>query len=198
MNASGVVLAGGRSSRMKFNKAFAEIGGKSSLQIILDKFNTVFSETIIICNNPELYQGMADRVYTDIFPGLGPVAGIHSALHHASYDNVFVLGCDMPFIDLRLVSYMVEQIDNKYQAIVPELAGYLQPLAAAYNRRCLPVFTRCLQADKLKLTRIFEELDARVLRDAELARFGKVEEIFFNVNDAAALQKAQEIARRLL
>ena len=67
--------------RQKFNKAFAEIGGKSSLQIILDKFNTVFSETIIICNDPELYAEMNDKIYTDVYPGMGPVAGIHSGLY---------------------------------------------------------------------------------------------------------------------
>ena len=197
MNASGVVLAGGRSTRMKFNKAFAEIGGKSSLQIILDKFNTVFSETIIISNNPELYTEMNDKIYTDVFPSLGQVAGIHSGLHNASCDTVFVLACDMPFIDTRLISFMVDQL-GEYQAVVPQLGGRLQPLAALYSRSCLPVFERCLQEDKLKLVRIFEELDTLILPETELPVFGKVEDIFFNVNDAAALQKAQEIAGRLL
>jgi len=56
-----------------------------------------------------------------------------------------------------------------------------------------------LQNDKLKLIRIIEEeLDIRVVKEEELAQFGQVKEIFLNVNDAAALQKAQQIARRLL
>lgn len=197
MSASGVVLAGGRSTRMKFNKAFAEIGGKSSLQIILDKFNTVFSETIIICNDPELYAEMNDKIYTDVYPGMGPVAGIHSGLYYASSDMVFVLGCDMPFIDTRLMGFMADRLEG-YQAVVPQVGGRLQPLAALYSRSCLPVFERCLQEDKLKLVRVFEELDTLIIPETELASFGKVEEIFFNVNDAAALQKAQELAGRLL
>lgn len=197
MQVSGVVLAGGQSSRMKFNKAFAEIGGKSSLQIILDKFRLIFAETIIITNDPELYTDFNQRIETDLFPRKGPVAGIHAGLYHASYDTVFVMGCDMPFIDPDLMAFMVEQI-GKYQAVVPELEGRLQPLAAVYSRSCLPVLERCLREDKLKLIRIFEELDARVLKEEELARFGQVKEIFFNVNDAAALEKAQEIAGRLL
>jgi len=183
---------------MTFNKAFAEIGGQSSLQIILDKFRLLFAETIIITNDPELYAGFNQRIETDLFPRQGPVAGIHSGLYHASYDTVFVLGCDMPFIDTRLIVFMVEQI-GKYQAVVPELEGRLQPLAAVYSRSCLPVFEHHLQQDKLKLIRIIEEeLDTRVVKEEELARFGQVKEIFFNVNDAAALQKAQEIAGRLL
>lgn len=198
MQVTGVVLAGGQSSRMKFNKAFAKIGCRSSLQIILDKFRLVFAETIIITNDPELYEGFNQRIATDLFPRQGPVAGIHAGLYHASHDKVFVLGCDMPFIDIRLIAYMVEQL-GEYQAVVPELEGRLQPLAAVYSRSCLPVFEHHLQQDKLKLIRIIEEeLDIRVVKEAELARFGQVKEIFFNVNDAAALEKAQEIAGRLL
>lgn len=199
MQVSGIVLAGGRSSRMNFyNKAFAEIGGKSSLQIIMDKFCRIFEETIIITNDPELYEGFAQRIEPDIFPRRGPVAGIHAALYHASYNSVFVLGCDMPFIDTGVIAYMVEQIGD-HQAVVPEIDGRLQPLAALYSRSCLPVFEHHLQQDKLKLIRIIqEELDIRVIKEQELAQFGQVKEIFFNVNDAAALLKAQEIAGRLL
>jgi len=198
MQVKGVVLAGGQSSRMNFNKAFANIGGKSSLQIILDKFHKIFAETIIITNDPELYAGYTQRIETDLFPRRGPVAGIHAGLYYASYDTVFVMGCDMPFIDTSLIAYLVDQL-GKYQAAVPEIEGCLQPLAAVYSRSCLPVFEYHLQNDKLKLIRIIEEeLDIRVVKEEELAQFGQVKEIFLNVNDAAALQKAQQIARRLL
>lgn len=197
MQASGIILAGGKSSRMKFNKAFADIGGKSSLQIILDKYRTIFDETIIISNEPHLYEGLADLIVPDVFVRMGPVAGIQSGLYHASYDLVFVLGCDMPFIDTGLIRYMLDQAAN-YQAVVPQLYGYLQPTAAVYSKESLPVFTRCLEQDKLKLVRIFEELNALVLTESELSQFGIVEEIFFNVNDEKALIKAREMAGRLL
>ncbi len=195
MKASGVILAGGRSSRMKFNKAFAEISGKPVINIIADKFAELFDETIIISNEPELFEHLGLAVYTDVYPRMGPVSGIHSGLYHARYNRVFVLGCDVPFINMQLVEYMIANLGD-YDSIVPEIDSYLQPLAAVYNRKCLPVLTACLQENRVKLIRIFEELNALVLGRDELEKFGIVEEIFLNVNDIEALNLATIIAGR--
>ncbi|MDD3898451.1 MAG: molybdenum cofactor guanylyltransferase [Syntrophomonadaceae bacterium] len=197
MQTSGVIMAGGRSSRMKFNKAFAEVAGKPVIQIIIEKLQPLFQEIIIISNEPEFFTSFGLPVYRDIYPYLGPVGGIHSALVNASHDRMFILGCDMPFMNIQLVQYMLGKIST-YDSVVPEIASYLQPLAAVYNRTCLPVFTECLEHDKLKLTRIFSELNALVLKEDELQKFGNVKEVFFNVNDPKALAEAQKIAGRLL
>lgn len=195
MKASGVILAGGRSSRMKFNKAFAEIGGQPAIKIIMDKFIRLFDETIIISNEPELYAQLGARVFLDVYPRMGPVSGIHSALYHARHERVFVLGCDMPFINMDLVEYMLNRLDD-YDSVVPEIDCYLQPLAAVYSRKCLPILQTCLETNRVKLVRIFEELNALVLTREELEKFGIVEEIFLNVNDIQALHLAGEIAGR--
>lgn len=197
MKTSGVILAGGKSTRMKFNKAFAYIGGQPVVQIILDKFKLFFDETIIISNEPKLYEDLGFAIYPDVFPGLGPVAGIHSALYHAGSDNVFVMGCDMPFMNMDLVRFLFDNLGD-YECVVPELDSHLQPLSAVYSKKCLPVLTQCLENDKLKLIRVFEELYARVITDKEMECFGNPREIFMNVNDQAALEIAQQIAGRYL
>ena len=197
MQISGIIMAGGRSSRMKFNKAFAQVGGKPVIQMIIEKFKPLFQEIIIISNEPQLFTSFGLPIYQDIYPYLGPVGGIHSALVNASNDQMFILGCDMPFMNMQLIEYMLSKISD-YDSVVPEIDSYLQPLAAVYNRTCLPVFTECLEHDKLKLTLIFSELNALVLKEDELQRFGSVREMFFNVNDPNALAQAQKIAGRLL
>lgn len=195
MKACGVILAGGRSSRMKFNKAFAEIGGQPVIKIIIDKFTRLFDETIIISNEPELYEHLGVAVYPDVYPRMGPVSGIHSGLCHAQYDKVFVLGCDVPFMNMELVEYMLNHL-GKYDSVVPDIDSYLQPLAAVYSRTCLPILKTCLETNRVKLIRIFEELNALVLRSDELEKFGIVEEMFLNVNDIQALHLAGKIAGR--
>jgi len=197
MQTSGVIMAGGRSSRMKFNKAFADIGGRPAVQIIIDKFQGCFQETIIISNEPDLFTSFGLPVYQDIYPYLGPVGGIHSALTNATYDNMFILGCDMPFMDMTLVKHMLARLDH-HDSVVPEINSFLQPLAAAYNRSCLPIFSDCLQSNKLKLVRIFSDLDTLILKESELERFGDIRDLFFNVNDPTALAEARNMARRLL
>ena len=195
MKASGVILAGGKSSRMKYNKAFAEIAGRSVINIIVDKFARVFDEIIIISNEPQLYRELGPVVYTDIYPHMGPVSGIHSGLYHARHDQAFIMGCDVPFMNMELVEFMFTQLDD-YDSVVPEIDTYLQPLSAIYSKKCLPVLTNCLENNKVKLIRIFEELNSLILNRNQLEKFGVVEELFLNVNDLEALNIAKQIAGR--
>lgn len=197
MEATGVVLAGGKSSRMRFNKAFAEIGGKYIIEIILDKLQRLFDEVIIISNEPEKYKNLGFNVYTDVYPRLGPVGGIHSALYHSSHDTAFILGCDMPFVNMQMVEHMFAKLDE-HDCVVPIIENYLQPTSAVYSKRCLPVLTDCLENDKLKLVLIFRELDTVLFHKEEIENYGKMKELFFNVNDSDALKTAREMAGRLL
>ncbi|HEX3010791.1 MAG TPA: molybdenum cofactor guanylyltransferase [Syntrophomonadaceae bacterium] len=195
MKTSGVILAGGRSSRMRYNKAFAEIGGKRVIDIIVHKFSGIFDETLIISNDPEQYIALGLPVHTDVYPRLGPVSGIHAALYHAAFDSVFVLGCDMPFMNMDLVKYMLDRL-GQHDSVIPEINGFLQPISAAYRKTCLPVMTECLEKQLLKLVLIFKELDTIRVYEPELSHFGKVQDIFMNVNDEKALNLARSIAGR--
>lgn len=198
MEISGIILAGGKSSRMKFNKAFAEIGGQRIIDILIKNFNKNFAETIIICNEPQLFSNMGVQVYTDLIPRLGPLSGIHAGLTYARNNRVFVCGCDMPFVSMEIVEYLLGRLGD-HDSAVTEIEGQLQPTAAVYSRRCLPLLNECLENGWLKLTRLFhEQLDAVVVDESELTVFGDVHELFFNINNADDLERAQIIGGRLL
>lgn len=198
MNTTGAILAGGKSTRMKFHKAFAEIAGRPVIEIIIDKFQGYFEETIIISNEPHLFRCFDLPVYTDIYPYLGPVAGIHTALERAVFDPVFVLGCDMPFINMNMVDYMLQSIDS-YDAAMTEINSSLQPTAAVYAKRCIPIFQGYLEKEHLKLTRIVEEdMNTLIFSETDLDSFGSLHEQLFNVNDPLALEHARQMAGRLL
>ncbi|NLW90627.1 MAG: molybdenum cofactor guanylyltransferase [Syntrophomonadaceae bacterium] len=198
MKTTGAILAGGKSTRMKFHKAFAEIGGKQVIEIIIDKFTRRFEETIIISNEPYLFHRFGLPIYQDIFPYLGPVAGIHAALERALFDPVFVLGCDMPFINMKMVDHMIGLIGD-YDSVVTRMNSTLQPTAAVYSKKCLPIFQNYLEDKRLKLTRIVEEdLNSMIIDEQELRLFGPLHEQLFNVNDPQALEHARSMAGRLL
>ncbi|MEN6390526.1 MAG: molybdenum cofactor guanylyltransferase [Syntrophomonas sp.] len=198
MEISGIILAGGKSSRMKFNKAFAEIGGQRIIDILIDKFQKNFAETIIISNEPHLFSNLGVQVHTDLIPSLGPLSGIHAGLTYARNDRAFVCGCDMPFVSMEIVEYLLSRL-GEHDSAVTEIEGRLQPTAAVYSRRCLPLLNESLERGWLKLVRLFyEQLDAVVVNESELAVFGDVNELFFNINDVDDLEKAQTIAGRLL
>ncbi len=196
MRTSGVVLAGGRSSRMKFNKAFAMIDGKRVIDIIVNKFEKLFSETLIICNEPELFSDFGNRVFTDVIPRQGPLSGIHAGLYYAKNDTIFVCGCDMPFVTEEIIEYLIGKLDD-HDSAVPQIDGHLQPTSAAYNRKCMPIIQEHIEQGKLKLIRVFsEQLDAVIIDEKELARFENYRDAFFNINDIDALERARQRAGR--
>lgn len=193
---SGVILAGGKSSRMKFNKAFAIIEGKRVIDIIVNKFERIFSETLIICNEPELFSDFGPRVFTDVIPRQGPLSGIHAGLYYAKNESVFVCGCDMPFVSEEIIAYLISKLGG-HDSAVPEIDGHLQPTSAAYNRKCIPIIQEHIEQGKLKLTRVFrEQLNAVIVDETELARFENFRDAFFNINDLDALERARESAGR--
>lgn len=189
MQCSGVILAGGKSSRMKFNKAFAPIGKTIVIDMIIEKFFALFDEVIIITNEPELFSNYPVKVHTDIFPYHGPVSGIHAGLSYASNDRIFVQGCDMPFVNPRVVEYMVGKLGH-HDAVVPVIKSYLQPTSAVYRNSCLDLLTSCLEKKLLKLTRFFEDWDTLYLDEKELQAFGNLDKMFFNINTIEALERA--------
>ncbi|HAB53627.1 MAG: hypothetical protein A2315_08270 [Ignavibacteria bacterium RIFOXYB2_FULL_35_12] len=78
MTITGIILAGGKSSRIGQNKALLDLSGKKIIEIIYERISQSCNEIMIISNTPEDYQFMGLKIYKDIFPGLGPLAGIHS------------------------------------------------------------------------------------------------------------------------
>lgn len=189
------ILSGGRSSRMGMNKALADLNGITVIEYILTRLQVHFQEIIIVTNEPELYRSYHARVITDIYPRKGPIAGIHAALKAATSGSLFVLSCDMPFVSFAAAEFMLQRAHG-YDSVVPVLGGHLQPTAAVYNASCLKYLTDCLENDKLKLTRIFEDLNTLYVDEGEFLPFGLPEHIFFNINDQEALQRAREMAGR--
>ncbi|WP_156203694.1 molybdenum cofactor guanylyltransferase [Candidatus Syntrophocurvum alkaliphilum] len=184
---------------MKYNKAFAKIDGKPIIEIIMAKFSNYFDETIIISNQPDLYKQLGVPIYTDIYPSKGPMSGIHSALVNATNDTIFTSACDMPFIDMDLVSYLINK-KNNHDIVVPEINGYYQALSALYTKNCITVLENCLINEKLKLIKIYEQLNTLVVKEKNLLKHSKnnLEDVFLNINDEISLTRANKLAGRLL
>ncbi len=139
------ILAGGKSSRFGSNKALADWFGRPLISHIVERSLNITEKVFIVANNKEPYAFLDLPVYPDIYPGRGPLSGLHSALYHISSNWVFLLGCDMPLIEPRLISHMVEQ---KGWASVTTVAlnGRMEPLHSLYHRSLLFLLEPLLKA----------------------------------------------------
>lgn len=132
---SGIVLAGGRNSRMGgLDKAFLSVGGEPAIDRIVRLFRRCFREVIVVTNSPEKYAGMDVAVAIDEYPHRGPLAGIHAGLGASRYPYAFISACDMPFLRREPISLLIERTHDQ-DVVVPRWEGDIEPLHAVYATR---------------------------------------------------------------
>ena len=86
---TGIILSGGKSSRMGLNKSLIELSGKTFIQRTKDLMSGLFENVILITNEPDLYDFLDIESYVDIFKVFGPLGGIHSGLINSKTDENF-------------------------------------------------------------------------------------------------------------
>ncbi|NLB18279.1 MAG: molybdenum cofactor guanylyltransferase [Syntrophomonadaceae bacterium] len=195
MRSSSIVLAGGRSSRMRSNKAFIEVRGQRIIDNIIGKLSDTFDEIVLVTNDPDLYKEYAGgkiRLVSDILPGKGPLSGIHTGLSYAKHDRAFTVPCDMPFLSMDFALHMVNKIGT-HHGVVPRIDGYFQPLCAAYSKSCLPIIESSLHKGHLKISGVYELLDILYLDEEEISKYGNPDVMFHNVNSRDDLRMAEAI-----
>lgn len=192
---AGVVLAGGGSKRLGFDKAFAEVGGKAVVERVLGVLRGLFREVFVVALELEPYARLGVPVHRDLLPGNDSMGGIHAALSIASVRGCFVCACDMPFLSSRLLERMAELSREGADVVVPRGPRGLEPLCAVYSKGCLPAIERSIRAGRLKLTGFFGEVAVRVVEGEELERLDPGGLSFLNVNTAEELEAARALAR---
>ena len=182
---SGVVLAGGRSSRFGRDKALELWRGKTLLEHALASLEDC-TERFVIGGTSERYGFAGVPVYPDLEPFQGSLYGLARALEIAPSDRVAVMACDMPRLSSEFWNFMANL--EPAQVVIPENAdGFLEPLAAIYDRSCLPTIQIALEAKQLRMTGWHANLKVRIISWTELEpRFGA--RLFRNVNTQADLE----------
>jgi molybdenum cofactor guanylyltransferase len=178
---TGVILSGGKNSRMGGNKAFLAVEGERLIDRTVRLFRTVFKEVLIVTSSPLDYLDQDATIVTDIFPEKGPLGGIYTGLFYASNEHAFVAACDMPFLNLAFLEYMFRQA-AKFDIVVPATPEGLQPLHAVYARRCLPVIRGLIDRDRLKITGFYKGHRLLTIPPEVTRTFDPEGRMFMNVN----------------
>ena len=145
------ILAGGASRRMGRNKALLPFRGKPLVRRQLDVLSPLFSEILISANDPGPYAPFKVRVVPDHFAEPCSLSGIHALLKAATAPRVFVVACDLPFLNADLIRRMLA-VSADFDVIVPETSGGLEPLHAIYSRGCVPAIEASAEAGHWKVS----------------------------------------------
>jgi len=184
---TGVILAGGKSRRFGSNKALAFLQGKPLIQHVADIISSIFNDSLLVTNTPEHYDFLNIPMIKDRYQDMGPLAGIHAALHQISTPRAFVVACDMPNLSPELIQYMCNINEQDYDVIIPWLEKGQEPLFGIYHKKSLAVIDSCLQQKACQIIRALEDLQVRRVSEQEILAITGDLACFKNINRPADL-----------
>lgn len=147
---TGIILAGGKSSRMGTDKGFLKLNNKLFIEYSIEALQPLVSQMLIVSNNPDYDVFKMERV-DDLIKDAGPLAGIYSGLKHSRTEYNLVLSCDIPLIKKEVLEKLIEAIDGNFDILQIESNGKSMPLIAMYKKICETTFYKLLQNDERRL-----------------------------------------------
>ena len=192
-----IVLAGGKSLRLGRNKALEEIGGQSLIHRVVERLELLETEvTVVVAQGDQLFLPDLDvKMVADVYPDKGALGGIYSGLKAASSFHSLVVACDMPFLNINLLRYLME-LSTDFDVVIPRLKVGLEPLHAVYSKRCLSPMEATLSEGRLKIADAFPTLRIRYVEQAEVEKFDPQRLSFFNINSKADLERARTLLEK--
>lgn len=185
---SAFVLAGGKSSRMRKDKAFLRLNGETLLDRAL-RLAATMTESVAIVGDPDKFRTFHYRVIPDIYRDRGPLGGIHAALSTSESDLNLVLAVDMPLLDSKLLGFLVQESRQSGATVtVPNAGGAFQPLCAVYRKQFAQIAEKSLQAGRNKIDPLFGQVSCRSIVEHELVQAGHSLKAFRNVNTPEDLE----------
>jgi|GEM_PF-185612 Molybdopterin-guanine dinucleotide biosynthesis protein A len=176
-----IILCGGKSKRMGRPKAFLRYEGTTIIAHIISVVGDMFQKVILVSNEPDAYEDLGLDVVKDILPYRGPMGGILSGLLVAETDHAFVMACDMPLVNKKLVRDMTE-VRHGHDVVVLSHSQGLEPLLGVYSKSCIKPLEESLFAGKLAVQDLLGGLDMITYDLEEGTTDGDALPAFFNIN----------------
>lgn len=185
-----LILAGGDSSRMGQDKAGLLLDGTTLLQRATVTMQQLFPKVIVSVRQPRAEVTLPQ--VCDAQADGGPLAGLVAGLAQVETTWMFVVACDMPFIQPAVITHMAA-LCGEQQAVVPMIDGHPQPLFAFYAKQALPVMREAQVSGEKRVRAVLKQLDVRYVNEAELREYDPQFRSFFDLDTPQDLKAAQEL-----
>lgn len=186
-NITGVVMAGGQSSRMGSDKGLILFQGKPMVNYGIQLLSSFFNEVIISTNNP-VYSKFDKELIADRHKGIGPLGGIYSVMTSVINDYIFVLSCDMPFVQRNTIETLLFNF-KEYECSIARSNNRIQPLCAIYSRTLLAEIERRISDKNYKMYDLILSSNTRFVEFDD-------EKEFMNINSKEDLNTLSNHAQK--
>ena len=171
MKTGGIVLCGGKSTRMGSSKALLPFGSETMLQRVVRLLDAVVSPLVVVAAADQDLPALPSEVIItrDERPERGPLEGLRAGLRAlpADADAAYVTSCDVPLLVPAFVGRMIA-LARDFDIAVMEIDGFTHPLSAVYRRRTLPYVEELLAANRLRPAFLFDAVSTRRVRPSEM------------------------------
>ena len=197
MTTGGIVLCGGRSTRMGSSKALLPFGDETMLQRVVRLLGSVVSPLVVVAapdqSLPELPAAVS--VTRDEREGRGPLEGLRAGLKGlpATVDAAYVTSCDVPLLVPAFALRMIDLMGDADIAVM-EIDGFPHPLSAVYRRSTLPHVEKLLAEDRLRPVFLFDAVKTRRVRPEEMISVDPQLLTLRNLNTREDYEQALETA----
>jgi len=195
----GAILAGGGATRFGGKpKGLELVGGERILDRLVRTLQRALGESpLLVANAPDAAAWRPDlRTVADLRPGLGSLGGIYIAVREAPAPVVCV-AWDMPFVSAELISELARELEHA-DAVLPQSGGRrgVEPLCAGYGPACADAIATSLDQGDLRAIGFHDRIRVGILSLDRIRALGDPELLFFNVNTADDLAKADQLWHR--
>lgn len=175
------------------NKAFLSVGSQRILDRLYNTFRGLFDEVLLVTNDPLPYLSWDLRIVTDLFPIRSALTGIHAGLFHTSEPHAFITACDTPFLKKELIGALLEELEPKWDVIIPVTEEGNQPLCAIYSKRCIKPIERQLKNEGPKIVKFFPKVKVKEIPETHLRSADPNLISFFNINTPEDLSASEKM-----
>lgn len=198
IDVTGVLLAGGKSRRMGEDKRYLVVGEQTLLERGLAVLRSIFHEVLVVIAQDSPPLDVDARVVRDLVPDCGSLGGLYTGLMQATTPYIFVVACDMPFLDPAVIAQFTNRRTSA-DIVMGKLAARLHPMHALYGKRCLPAVEQMILAQELKIQELVSHgsLQVQYVTEEDLRTLDPSGRSFHNVNTPADLEVARSLLAQL-
>lgn len=172
-NITGIILAGGKSSRMGSDKGFLSLNGSTFMSHIIEAIKPIANNIIIVSNNPE-YDAFGYKRVNDLIENSGPLAGLYSGLYYSKTENNLVLSCDVPLIKTFVLEQLINFDTENFDVVQLQSKGKTMPLIALFKKHCFHKCLELLNSNEKRLRIAVARLNTKtIINDSEWEQYVK-------------------------
>ena len=177
-----IIIAGGRSTRMGYDKAFMKIGNTSCIELIIQKLKGHFNEIIIVSDKPNKYRINNVKSTHDEIKNAGPIGGLHAGLKISSSFYNYLIACDMPVLSDELITHMKNLILLQPDIIACKNKGFIEPFHAVYGKHLTKKIEYEIKSGEYSLFNLMSKSKTEIISYDTIIKICKNTSVFTNLN----------------